>query len=203
MSKASGRSNAADKFYWTRIFRPTDPIHYMLEPDELKPGVYCINDDLEKNKELILDKDSDQDRLAEPFFEPKAWAEFYGKVIEVKNFEIEQEELQTYGEMATTIRKEIAARAMEQELEFQRRHPEYELTEKRLDTLVQKRNPEDGSKREGPYKALGTDDFGLKRKRKMFTMSELSPNCMMDIRHSVLVLHLTYKDAAAKHMVKP
>ena len=40
-------------------------------------------------------------------------------------------------------------------------------------------------------------------KRKMFTMCELSPSCMEEIRHSVLVQHFTYKEAAAKHMVKP
>ena len=104
LSKHSNRTNAAEKHYWTRIFTIRDGIHYMLEPDEVKPGVYCINDDLEKNKELILDKDSDQDRLAEPIFEPKAWAELYGKEILVKDFEIGQEQLQTYGEMATAIR---------------------------------------------------------------------------------------------------
>ena len=175
----------------------------MLEPDEVKPGVYCINEDLALNKELIQDKDSDQDRLAEPIFEPKAWAELYGKEVLVKDFEIGQEELHTYGETATAIRKELAARALEQEKEFQRQHPEYELTEKRLDTLVQKRNPEDGNKREKPYQSLGTDDFGLKKKRKMFTLCELSPSCLEEIRHSVLVKHLTYEQAAAKHMVKP
>ena len=87
----------------------------MLEPEEVKPGVYCLNDDHEKNKELILDKDSDQNQLAEPIFEPKAWAEFYNKEVLVKDFEIGQEQLHTYGETATAIRKELAARALEQE----------------------------------------------------------------------------------------
>lgn len=68
---------------------------------------------------------------------------------------------------------------------------------------MKKRNPEDGNEKEKPYKSLGTDDFGLKRKRKMLTMSELSPSCLEEIRHSVLVKHLTYEQAAALHMVKP
>ena len=68
---------------------------------------------------------------------------------------------------------------------------------------MQKRDPRDRVKGEGPYQSLGTDDFGLKKKRKFFTMSELSPSCLEDIRHSILVEHLTYKEAADKHMVKP
>ena len=53
----------------TKIFRPGDPINYTLKPDEVKPGVYCINDDLDLNKELYL-------CVVVVSFSSRSWARF-------------------------------------------------------------------------------------------------------------------------------
>ena len=41
------RVSAADKTYWTRVFHPDDPPILVPEPSTGKPGIYCINDDIE------------------------------------------------------------------------------------------------------------------------------------------------------------
>ena len=81
ISKATKRTNAADKFNWTRIFGPDDPISYMLQHDELQPGIFCINDDLEANKTLVQEKDSDDDRVAVPLFEPRSFVQEHGDLL--------------------------------------------------------------------------------------------------------------------------
>ena len=56
---------------------------------------------------------------------------------------------------------------------------------------------------DGPYKCLGTDDFGVRGVRKRLNLSDLSPSCLEEIRHSVLVKRMTHKEAADFHRVKP
>ena len=69
------RANAASKTYWTRVFAPDDAPIYVLEASTHKPGVYCLNNDLELNEELIQHSENDPDDIAEPVFEPKRFNE--------------------------------------------------------------------------------------------------------------------------------
>ena len=105
----------------------------------------------------------------------------------MKDFTLSSGELQTYGEMATAIRQVIATQGLEQEQDYKRKYPNCPISQKRLDTLVQKRNPGERAKSDGPYKCLGTDDFGVRGVRKRLNLCDLSPSCLEEISHSVLV----------------
>ena len=123
VSQQSKRTNAADKTYWTRVFTIDDPVNHMLELDELKPGIYCFNVDLKQNQELIKDKEEENEKVAVPLFEPKSFTLLYDNVLWVKDFTLSPGELQTYGEMATSIRQVMVAQALEQEQAYKIRYP--------------------------------------------------------------------------------
>ena len=61
-----------------------------MQPGFIRPGVYCLNDDLDLNARMIEDKDSDNDELVVPIFDPVNFAENHGELL-LKDFELEEE----------------------------------------------------------------------------------------------------------------
>ena len=51
--KISIRSNAAEKTYWTRVFLHDEGPCYEVDPETGKPGIHCINSDLQMNELLF------------------------------------------------------------------------------------------------------------------------------------------------------
>jgi hypothetical protein len=131
----SNRTNAGDKTYWTRVFHHADYLNFTLAPDEVKPGVWCINYDLIQNELIFRDADHDDDLLADPIFEPKAFNELH-QPLEMAFYNLPEDALLEYAELATTLRDLFAKRALELDTEYKDKNPNGQVTEKRLDTLV-------------------------------------------------------------------
>ena len=84
------------------MFAPDDAPIYALEASAHKPGVYCLNDDLELNEELIEQSEHDPGEIAEPVFEPKRFNELH-KPLHCDAYHMSDEKLQAHAAMATVV----------------------------------------------------------------------------------------------------
>ena len=174
VSRVSVRTNLGDKTYWTRVFHPDEQLFDHPDSEQGKPGIFCINDDMEKNVQLVQDQEGDPNEMVEPIFEPKRFNELHTPLF-CANYKMQQDELLEYAEMATAMKDRIAQAALELDKDFKRLNPNGPVTEKRLDTLVQKRfHPQTESKLLGlPKKS--TDHMGIDQVQARKTIHVLSP----------------------------
>jgi hypothetical protein len=116
---------------------------------------------------------------------------------------MEQDELLEYAELATAMKDDIASEALVLEEHYKMRKPEGAVTDRRIDSLVQKRfHPQSVSKLAGLPKK-NRDHIGIDQVRARRTIHELTPQEIDKIVHCVKVDFRSYKDAAAIHCVKP
>ena len=104
--------------------------------------------------------------------------------------------------MATVVRGHLVVQALAMDEKFKLVHPDGAVQDKRLDTLVQKRNPRPKFHKETFWKS-GSDDFGSVAVRKRKHLYDLNPRELEAIVKSVNQDFLTYKATADLHGVKP
>jgi hypothetical protein len=199
--EASVRTNAASKTYWTRIFSADDNPALFMNFSSNKPGIYCLNDDLQMHELLVQQSEHDHNEKATPVYDPKAFNDLY-KPLECEDYRLEQEELLQYAELATTIRERLAERALEKDREFQLRNPNGVVTDKRIDTLIQKRFHS-----KAPHQRVQDPEVRKEYRSKQYkstrkNLCDLTPSEIEAILRSVKVDFLTYKAAGDKHGVK-
>ena len=182
------------------MFSPDDAPIYVLETNTHKPGIYCLNDDLELNEELIEQSEHDPADIAEPVFEPKRFNELH-KPLHCDVYRMSDEKLQAQADMAIVVRGQLAVQALAMDEKFKLVHPDGVVQDKRLDTLVQKRNQRPKFLKETFWKS-GSDDFGPVAVRKRKHLCDLSPRELEAIVKSVNQDFLTYKATADLHGVK-
>ena len=195
------RANAASKTYWTRVFAPDDATDTMLEASTNKPGIYCLNDDMYLNDELILQSEHDPDDLAEPVFEPKRFNQL-NQPLTVDLYRMDKLQLEKQAAKANAVKRQLLGQALVEDQEFMLKNPDGAVTDKRLDTLVQKRNPRPRLPKETFWK-MGSDDYGIGRVRKRKHLCDLCPRDLEAIVTSVNEDFLTFKATADLHGVKP
>ena len=88
-----------------------------------------------QNELIFKEADHDNDLLTEPHFEPKAFNDLH-QPLEMAFYNLPQDALVEYAELATTLRYQFAQRAHELDTEYENRCPNGPVTDKRLDTLV-------------------------------------------------------------------
>ena len=155
------------------MFAPDDVPIYVLEANTHKPGIYCLIDDLELNEELIEQSEHDPDDIVEPVFEPKRLNELH-KPLHCDVYRMGEEKLKVQADMVIVIKRKLAVQALAMDQKFKLVHPDGVVQDKRLETLVQKRNPRPKFHKETFWK-LGSDDYGPNAVRKRKHLCDLCP----------------------------
>ena len=95
--------------------------------------------------------------------------------LEKDFYAIPDDELREYAELATILRDRVASRALELDRDHRDRHPDGPITEKRIDTLVQKRFHAQTQPKLEDLPKTREDNLGVGQLRARKSLCDLNP----------------------------
>jgi hypothetical protein len=163
--------------------------------------LYSLDEDIQLNQQLVIDSIIDEEEPFQAIFNPKIFLEKFGP-LEMDQYRLEDEKLLNYAQVATGLRSLLAEEALASEQAWAERLPAGTISEKRIDTLVQKRYDHGMRRQRGDSPKKRNEDVSIVRVKSRKTLCQLTSHDMEAIIRSVKEEKLTHQDAADQHQVK-
>jgi hypothetical protein len=151
---------------------------------------------------VYRDRDSDIDFVLAPLFEPKDFNLMFAPLT-LDSYRMDLSQLQDWAILSSQIRADLTQAALELDRAYAERFPEGAVTDKRIDTLVQKRfSHEQAPRALSAHKFVAASEVPIGRKRSRRKQHQLNYAEILGILHSALIDKLSYKDVADLFGVK-